>query len=100
MHVANSVNGIPIRLTSERWQHSNQNYPEMAGRLYDILETVEQPETVRLGPKGERIAHRVLEERTRRIIVVYRENGEDGFIITAFLTKRTNWLTKRVAIWP
>ena len=72
----------------------------VAGRLYDILETVEEPETVRLGPKGERIADRVLEERTRRIIVVYRENGEDGFIITAFLTKRTNWLTKRVAIWP
>ena len=100
MHVAESVNGVSIRLSSERWQHISQNHPEMAGFLYDILETVEQPETVRLGPNGESIADRLLEGETKRIIGVYRENEEDGFIITAFLTKRANWLTKREVIWP
>ena len=69
LHVTNSVHGVPIRLTYERWQHISQNHPEMAGLLYDILETVERPETVRLGPNGESIAERLLVDFAKRALL-------------------------------
>jgi hypothetical protein len=34
------------------------------------------------------------------LVVVYRELNDDGFIITAFLTRRSALLEKRVQIWP
>ena len=98
--LAVSVHGVSIRLTAERWQHISQNHPEMAGYYYDILEAIEAPETVRSGTEGECIAERFSRQLQKRIIVVYRENENDGFVITAFTTKRTNWLAKRPQIWP
>ena len=36
----------------------------------------------------------------KHLIVVYREQGDDGFIITAFLTSKARLLVKRRQIWP
>jgi hypothetical protein len=39
-------------------------------------------------------------EKDKYIVVIYRELGEeDGFVITAFLTRRRKKLEKRRKIW-
>jgi hypothetical protein len=66
------------------------------GRLYfEVLETVEEPEAIYEGKAGECLAVREV-ERGKYIVVVYKEvNKEDGFIITAFLTRRKRQLERR-----
>jgi hypothetical protein len=34
------------------------------------------------------------------IVVVYREQENDGFVITAFLTRRIRSLERRKQVWP
>ena len=38
MEIAHSVNGIPIRLTDERWQHIVSNRPYMQSYYVDVLQ--------------------------------------------------------------
>jgi hypothetical protein len=40
-HTAKSINGVTIRLPDERWVHITEEHAEMAGYLYDVLETVQ-----------------------------------------------------------
>jgi hypothetical protein len=39
-------------------------------------------------------------EEGKHLVVVYREGIEDGFIITAFVTRRVRSLVKRRQVWP
>lgn len=95
-----SRNDVPIRLPQERWFHIAEEHSEMAGYYYEVLETVEQPEAIYRGKAGESLAVREV-ERGKYLVVVYREISEDdGFIITAFLTKRTRHFDRRERIWP
>lgn len=94
-----SKNKVPIRLTEERWLHITEEHNEMAGYYYEVLETVYEPEVIYKGKYGEYIAVRTIFDKY--LIVIYREiNEEDGFIITAFLTKRIKYLERRQRIWP
>ncbi|MGQ4649238.1 hypothetical protein [Lyngbya aestuarii] len=36
----------------------------------------------------------------RWLVVVYREENDDGFVITAFPTRRINSLNRRQQLWP
>jgi hypothetical protein len=46
------------------------------------------------------VSIRLTEERWFHIVVIYRElNKEDGFVITAFLTRRRKQLERRRKIW-
>lgn len=99
MKTAKSINGVTIRLPYERWVHITEEHAEMAGYLYDVLEAVQEPLAVFEGNTGELLAAREI-ETGKYIIVVYREiNQEDGFIITAFLTKRWKQMERRKKIW-
>lgn len=98
-HTAKSVNGVTIRLPDERWVHITEEHAEMAGYLFDVLETVQEPLAVFEGSEGELLAAREI-ETGKYIIAIYREvSPEDGFIITAFLTKRWKSLERRRKIW-
>lgn len=94
-----SKNGIAIRLTDERWAHITEEHCELAGLRSEVVATVLQPERILLGGDGELIAVRELEEG-KHLVVVYREGSNDGFIITAFLTRRVRSLAKRRQVWP
>lgn len=94
-----SKNGVAIRLTDERWAHITDEHCELAGLRTEVLETILQPERILLGGDGELIAVREREEG-KHLAVVYREGADDGFIITAFLTRRTRSLLKRRQVWP
>jgi len=94
-----SKNGVAIRLTDERWAHITEEHCELAGLRSEIVDTVSHPERVLLGGDGEMIAVRELEQG-KHLVVVYREWTDDGFIITAFLTRRVQSLEKRRQVWP
>jgi hypothetical protein len=84
MDVANSVNGVPIRLNYERWYHIVENHDEMASYYYDVLETIAAPELVFRGNRGSLKASRSFGKR-KWMAVVYRETSRnDGFVITAY----------------
>ncbi len=99
MDIVNSKNNISIRLTEERWFHSTEEHSEMAGYYFEVLETVEEPEAIFEGKAGECIAVREV-EKGKYVVVVYRElSKEDGFVVTAFLTRRKKQLERRRKIW-
>ena len=94
-----SKNGVSIRLTDERWTHITEEHCEIAGLRSEVLETVLQPKRILVGGDGELIALRELEQG-KYLVVVYREQVDDGFIITAFVTRRERSLSKRRQLWP
>lgn len=49
--VSHSINGVPIRLTDERWEHIVYRRPDMASFTETVLEAVETPEYILSGTK-------------------------------------------------
>jgi len=97
MDVTLSKNGVPIRLTSERWLHIVENHDDLAGYYEEVLGAIEDPEWVLRGYGGTFIAVKGLGRR-RYLAVVYRElDPDDGFVITAYFTSRIN---RRLVLWP
>lgn len=85
MEIAYSVNGVPIRLTYERWCHIVENHDDLASYFYEILDTVERSDFVARGNKGTLKATRNM-GKTQWLVVIYRElSKHDGFVITAYL---------------
>ena len=97
--VITSKAGVPIRLTDERWAHITEEHCELAGLRLEVLETVANPDRILCGTAEELFAVRKL-EAGKFLVVVYRETGHDGFVITAFLTRRTRLLERRTQLWP
>ncbi len=97
--IVTSRNNISIRLTKERWTHILEEHGELAQLQQQILDTVAKPSRILAGGEGELLAlHET--EPGKWLIVVYRENNDDGFIITAFLTRRERSLNRRKQLWP
>jgi len=91
---------VPIRLPEERWFHITEEHSEMAGYYFEVLEAVAQPAAIYEGGAGECLAVREV-EKDKYIVVIYKEvSNEDGFIISAFLTKRNRQLERRRRLWP
>ena len=82
--IAYSVNGVPIRLTYERWFHITENHDDLASYYFEVLETIENPNFVMGGNKGSLKATKNMGKR-KWLVVIYRElSKEDGFVITAY----------------
>jgi hypothetical protein len=94
-----SVTGLAVRLTAERWAHIVDTHCELAGLREELLETIARPDRVLAGVEEERLAVREIESG-KWLVVVYRETVGDGFVITAFLTRRHRSLDKRQQLWP
>lgn len=45
-------NSVPIRLTEERWFHITEEHSEMAGYYFEVLETVQDPESMKVRPES------------------------------------------------
>jgi len=85
MELAYSANGVPIRLTYERWYHIVENHDELASYFYEVLDTVGKPEMIVRGNKGTLKAARNIGRR-KWLVVIYKELSKiDGFVITAYL---------------
>ena len=94
-----SKNKIPIGLTDERWAHITEEHCELAGMRLEILDMIENPERVLMGGAGELLAVRKISSG-KNLVVIYRELKEDGFVITAFMTSKTDSLNRRKQLWP
>jgi len=92
-----STNGVPIRLTDERWAHITEEHCELAGMRLEVLETVSNPSRILASGDGELLAVREI-SANKHLVVVYREFENDGFIITAFLTSKTKSLNPRAQL--
>jgi hypothetical protein len=96
MDIAYSVDGVPVRLTAERWLHIVENHDDLAGYYEDILATIEDPDVVLSGQRNSRIAVKSY-GRKRYLAVIYRQTSKtDGFVITAFFTDR---IDRKKALW-
>ena len=102
MESVKSISSVIIRLTDERWIHITENHPEMAGFYNEVIDTIAIPQSVYEGTSNEYIAIKKTENDPEKyFVVVYRElNDIDGFVITAFLTKRKSQIERRKKIWP
>lgn len=97
--VVQSVNGVPIRLSSERWTHIVEHHDDLAGYYHAVLETVRTPDEVYEGDASELLA---VSRRPGRhaLVVVYRElSAGEGFVITAFFTTRMRRIETRRLVW-
>ena len=94
-----SKNGVPIRLTDERWAHITEEHCELAGQRLEVLGSIEDPDRILTGNEGEQMAVKKIADGAN-LVVVYRELEDDGFIITAFITSKAKWLNRREQIWP
>jgi hypothetical protein len=52
MEIITSKNGIPIRLTEQRWLHITEEHSEMAGYYFEVLETLQDLKQFMKGRKG------------------------------------------------
>lgn len=96
MDIANSMNGVPIRLTEERWFHIVESHNDLAGHYDDVLNTIEHPDFVLKGYKGALIAIKGIAKR-RYLAVVYKElKRNDGFVLSAYITSK---IKKRSITW-
>ncbi len=94
-----SKNGVPVRLTDERWAHITEEHNELAGLRFEVLSVLSEPSETYQGSHEELLATKELQEGLW-LVVVYREYELDGFVITAFLTSRKRYLERRVRLWP
>jgi len=101
MELITSRNGIPIRLSEERWNHIIQRHPEMDGCRDMVIETVAMPDLIQAGDSGELLAVRLYDKTSlgrKHVVVAYRETSTtDGFILTAYLTRRPS--QQREVLW-
>lgn len=98
--IVTSRNDVPIRLTDERWAHIVEEHCELAGMREEVLQAVSEAERILAGGAAEMLAVRKV-ETGKALVVVYREvSATDGFVITAFLTKRLASLDRRQQLWP
>jgi hypothetical protein len=97
MEIVRSINGVPIRLTGERWTHIVESHDELAGRMSEVLLTISEPDWITEGKAGVLVSWREI-SRNKYICALYKEvSRKDGFVITAFLTKKPK---KEPKIWP
>lgn len=95
MQLSFSINGVPVRLTPERWKHISLRHPELKDKEQEVLRTIASPSLVQKGDVGTLMA--VRKTNDKYLVVVYKELSEtDGFVITAYYTKV---LRRRLVLW-
>lgn len=99
--IITSVNGVPVRLNAERWFHITTGHPELADYYFEMLQTLETPDAVYEGNRGELLAVRsIANSNGKNMIVVYREVSlNDGFVTLAYMSSKIHELQKRTIVW-
>jgi hypothetical protein len=93
---ANSVNGVPIRLTDERWEHILDSHAELASYRETILDAVENPDYILASRRGALAAVVVLGRKAFLHVFYVEKSRRDGFILSAYLEEE---MTKAKIVW-
>ncbi|MCZ6633434.1 MAG: hypothetical protein O7G87_08520 [bacterium] len=92
-----SINRRTIRLTYRQWVHITESHDYMVGNREKVLETIADPDQLIGGDFGETIALRHYSRTNiteKTCVVIYRDEM-DGFIITAFMTSRSDKISRK-----
>jgi len=77
-----------IRLTEKQWLHIKQRHPEMATKVGDIEDTIANP-AVRIQHSDETTKfYKFIKDEKKYIMVAVKILNGDGFVITAYKTRR------------
>jgi len=101
MRISFSKNGVPVRITEERFDHISRNHPELKNRLNELAETINDPDIVQKGDAGDllaikKFAHTPVKDN-KYLVAVYKElTAQDGFVLTAYYT---SILRRRMVLW-
>src|SRR5205809_1886803 len=90
LRIADSVNGVPIRLTDERWEHILDSHPELASYRETILDAVENPDYILASRSGSLGAVVVLGRKAFLHVFYVEKSRRDGFIISARMGEKTD----------
>ena len=93
--------GRNIRLSDERWNHINERHPETRGKEKSLEETISTPDFIQEGDNGEFLAIKKYKKTPitddKYLVVIYKLRNKDGFLITAYFTRRPSF--RRKLIW-
>ena len=94
--IAHSVNGVPIRLTDERWEHILDSHPELASLRETLLDAVENPDYILASRRGALSAVVVLGRKAFLHVFYVEKSRHDGFILSAYLEEK---MDKTKILW-
>ena len=94
--IADSVNGVPIRLTDERWEHILDSHPELASYRKALLDAVENPDYILVSRRGALAAVVVLGRKAFLHVFYIEKCRRDGFILSARVEEKMN---KAKIVW-
>ena len=94
--ISHSVNGVPIRLTDERWEHILDSHPEITSFRETILDAVENPDYILASRRGALAAVVVLGRKAFLHVFYVEKSRYDGFVLSAWLAED---LDKTKIIW-
>lgn len=93
--------GRNIRITEKRWKHINERHPETIEKEKFIEDTLSIPDFIQEGNKGELLAVKKFKKTpvsdNKYCIAVYKLENMDGFLVTAYFTRRPSF--RRKLIW-
>ncbi|MDO8126799.1 MAG: hypothetical protein Q6359_06185 [Candidatus Brocadiales bacterium] len=101
LETTRSIFGKTVLLTAKQWFHIVESHDYMAGNMDKVMETVNTPDYIVRGSRGELLAvkHYVKTNISdKHCVVAYKENDE-GFVITAFMTSRPETIKDKGVIW-
>src|SRR6267378_7971089 len=91
-----SVNGVPIRLTDERWEHILDSHPELASYRETVLDAVANPDYILASRRGALAAVLVLGRKAFLHVFYIEKTQRDGFILSAYLEEK---MDKAKIVW-
>ena len=94
--IADSVNGVPIRLTDERWEHILGAHPDFASYRETVLDAVENPDYILASRRGTLAAVIVLGRRAFLHVFYVEKDTHDGFILSARVVEK---MDKARIVW-
>ena len=101
--IVKSQNGVPIRLTKERWNHITTSHLDMENNQEAAIETTQNPDMMLRGIADEMRAVRFFPKThlgPKHVVVAYKEVSPwDGFVLTAYKTSKVDKIMKRGVIW-
>ena len=93
---AYSVNGVPIRLTEERWEHILDSHPELASYHETVLDAVENPDYILASRRGALAAVVVMGRKAFLHVFYVEKSRHDGFIISVRVEEK---MDKAKIVW-
>jgi hypothetical protein len=94
--IADSVNGVPIRLTDERWEHILDAHPDLGSYREAVLDAVENPDYILASRRGALAAVIVLGRKAFLHVFYVEKNRHDGFVLSARVVEK---MDKARIVW-